>query len=157
MTHSQPCLIFFLANFSSSTHRKPLLLHIVRLTSARKAYTSLVCTMPTTRSMTRALAHRTIFDILPTEIIYNILDNMFPHEYSGFSCASRQALAVNNAKLQPELSGAYAGYATIRTHYVSITGRFAYVFRPREIEAEDICEAGGCNGRYCPTWDDPDL
>jgi len=82
--------------------------------------------------MTRALARRTIFDVLPPEIIFHILDTLHPNLYTGFLCASRQALAVTNAKLRPELHGVHSGYKTVCPHYESITGRFAYYWRHQD-------------------------
>jgi hypothetical protein len=37
--------------------------------------------------------------ILPTELIFRILNFMHPHRYSGFPCTCKRALALVNRKL----------------------------------------------------------
>jgi hypothetical protein len=36
---------------------------------------------------------------IPTELIFQILDFLKPHEYSGFSCTCQEAVAIVNRKL----------------------------------------------------------
>lgn len=111
--------------------------------------------MPTTRAMTRALPCPTIFDILPNEILYQVLGNMSPKDYSGFSCVSRQALAVSNAKLRTELRSADRAYPVLAT-YLSMTGKFVYGLRQRAIESARFGDLAA--GSYpLPDEDDPDL
>jgi len=38
--------------------------------------------------------------ILPTELIFRILDFMHPHQYSGLPCTCQRALALVNQKLE---------------------------------------------------------
>lgn len=44
--------------------------------------------------------------ILPTELIFQVLDYMYPHQYSGLWCTNRGALSLVNQKLStPEGRG----------------------------------------------------
>jgi hypothetical protein len=47
--------------------------------------------------MAAAAQPRSIFEILPPELLYYVLDFMEEGEYGGFSCTCHRALAIVNA------------------------------------------------------------
>ena len=96
--------------------------------------------------MATGQANANIFHVLPPEIIYKILDDMWPDEYSGFSCTCRCALGLANAKFKntpDDVSGN-------RDSTMSLTGAFVRGFREYK---ERWQSSGGCY----TVDDDPDL
>ena len=93
-----------------------------------------------------------LLDILPPELIFQILDSMEPHEYSGFSCTCRHAVTIVNQKLDTPQSREYAS----RDPFVSRTAAFVKA-EPRVIIWGTVPEDCGC-GWNSPVQDgDSDL
>jgi hypothetical protein len=104
------------------------------------------------------MASTTLFS-LPPEVIFLILDNMHPCEYSGFACTCQRALKLINQKLDtPE----YLHYTTfISGARKSRTAAYIHVHRIYRVWQFPGAENGAKGLRIChffnPEWNDPDL
>lgn len=83
---------------------------------------------------------------LPNEILYIMLDLQYllPHEQSGFTCASRQALAISSSNLQQHMKNSTLEKEKDITSeqglYVSATGRWIRAFREQDREVQEAIE-----------------
>ena len=89
--------------------------------------------------------------ILPTELIFRILDFMHPHQYSGFPCTCQRTLVIVNRKLEV---GEYC--FTSLTDWKSQTAPYvnmqSLTLPPWEIRWENVSACYGYTGE-----DDDDL
>lgn len=102
-------------------------------------------------------ADRDIFEILPTELIYYILDFLNPDDYTGLSCTCTRALALVNTNLQRN-----SDYVGERANvFLSLTG-YSIELR-REKQWMDIVLSSCCLTEFdgapmpLPDEDDPYL
>jgi hypothetical protein len=86
---------------------------------------------------------------LPPELIYQILDFMHPHEYSGLPCTCRCALSLVNRKLKVREYKSWKSAAAPYVNMQSITlAPLNFVYGSKDVSF---------NYSVGPDFDDPDL
>lgn len=95
--------------------------------------------MPTTRS--KARSQRSVFDILPTELISRILNFLDPLDYTGLPCTCRRALDVTNATILAQLG---TSQDTIHGTEMSLTAKWLRLRRDyvKQMEQSDCGGSG---------------
>ena len=93
--------------------------------------------------------------MLPTELLFQILDFMSPAEYSGFSCTCRRALTVINEKLDTQEHrhrGSLSSYLSRTAGYVEYRRFMSNIRMPPASGADEWIVCYGAT-----LEDDPDL
>lgn len=96
---------------------------------------------------------------LPRELIFRILDFMWPHEYSGFTYTCRRALAITNDKIDTTPDNMNGGLP-IPVRWKSYTARFVDVRGlrlPPATVVESYMESDCSGSRLFDEFGDPDL
>jgi hypothetical protein len=102
---------------------------------------------------TERQAKANLFDELPTEIILRILNFMWPHDFSGFTCTCRRALELVNSKWASDDHDC----SQYRDSTVSLTGAWLHSIREHQKEYEaEINNTAVCY-MVDDDNDDPDL
>lgn len=88
--------------------------------------------------------------LLPPELMFQVLDLMYPHEYSAFPCTCQRALFLVNEKLE------YESCVSTLTSWKCATAQFVYKQKLRFAPAEGVKGASECYGGI-DNFNDPDL